>query len=201
MNDQKNKKVFFEKEIIRAKRANFIFLFLLMVSIVVAFYFYHLLREKNELLEIQNNQITEHKNRIVALLDSIDQFIELDMTVDAADQIQLKSLTDRLQNSKYSVGIVFYQVSDENQAKVNDYLNKEGYSITSRWKFDNYRPSWVALESKVFYYDTETSEKANQIADELGAITGVQFTASQGAGLGVIRGQEKWTIYVHYVVR
>lgn len=64
----------------------------------------------------------------------------------------------------------------------------------------NQRTSWLALESTVFFYRTSSADRAKEIAAYLSEQTGQKFEARRGKGLGVARGFEEVTFFVHIIV-
>ena len=61
------------------------------------------------------------------------------------------------------------------------------------------RPSWLALRSTVFYYSRDTAGDARGLATALGDALGVHFDVERGAGLGVRKGDERSTFFVHLI--
>jgi len=109
-----------------------------------------------------------------------------------------KALRSKLEYANYFVGVYSLDVPSENFNKTVDYLNVKGYSIVAQVELDA-KPAWLANTSTVFYYDVPTRSLAQNLANDIGAITRTKFRVQQGAGLGVPEGMKGQYLYVHLV--
>ena len=83
-------------------------------------------------------------------------------------------------------------------ADISGLLESHGVRVRLSWPVSE-RGTWMALESTVLYYHEDTKEKAQAIADGLSRLVGEPFRISRGLGRGVPDGEEKWTLFVHYI--
>jgi len=109
-----------------------------------------------------------------------------------------QSIVDKAANAKFSLGVYAFDISESAYAKVADALMSEGYTI-SQGTLLTQKPKWLALRSTVLYYDDESKPVANELAARIGRLVGHPIAIQRGAGLGVARGEEKWTFFIHVV--
>ena len=61
------------------------------------------------------------------------------------------------------------------------------------------RPSWLAPRSTVFYYSSESESDARKLAGTLKQELGMAIAIERDAGLGVSKGEERGTYFVHLI--
>ena len=110
----------------------------------------------------------------------------------------VKAAVKSPENAQYFVAVYSYKVDVDKVSKVRKYFKDQGYTLRTGWRLQT-RPIWLASESTVFYYDKKSKVKAAFIAEALKQEVHTTFAVKRGAGLGVIKGQEKRTFYVHYL--
>ena len=108
-----------------------------------------------------------------------------------------QSAIDKLANAKYSIGIYALD-SAKGFADIKEWIRAQGYTILQEANLVN-RPPWLSIQSTVLYYDAKSENMARRIADNLFKQTGTGFGVARGAGLGVPKGEEQWTFFVHFV--
>lgn len=178
------------KRINSTKKVNILLLIALVLCALAAMYFYsqqlalsQLLEEKNKhIIELTQNQLEKSTNEedVNSLTNQKSEFVR------------------QTTNARYAVGVYAYNITKEQFATVRNFISNEGYYMTADSLLQE-KPSWLAGKSTVHYYDRESKEKAQQLADALTKLTGIQFVTNHGAGYGVIKGQEKWTFFIHVI--
>jgi cell division protein FtsB len=146
-----------------------------------------------EKLRVDAVQLQE---RNVALGKATDALIAVAQTAPSSQQTD--TAIKATENAKYWVGLYTLGLAQAEYEKLASFLSQRGYAVGRGAPLDT-RPAWLSKQSSVLYYAPESREKAQQIAKELEQATGQQFAVAQGAGLGVIPGQERTTFFVHYV--
>jgi cell division protein FtsB len=133
------------------------------------------------------------KKRLAEANDSLSAAVRA-----ATPTVAAQPVVRSAENAKYSVGLYGFAVSNEGYEHVRSTLQADGYAISQGDLLDD-RPTWLSPRSSVLYYDEASRKKALSIATELSKVAGAEFAVAKGAGLGVIKGQERWTFFVHYV--
>lgn len=108
------------------------------------------------------------------------------------------SILVRTNNSQYLLTVYGYAISEKEYMAVEKRLNSKGYSVNEGYVL-SYRPRWLATVPMVLYYDQSSAPKAKELALWMTKMTSVKFGIQKGSGLGVIKGQEKNTFFIHYV--
>ena len=81
---------------------------------------------------------------------------------------------------------------------IKQYFLANGYIIDHSENFSS-RPNWFALNSTILFYHEKNKAKAKQISNELERVTKNKFRISRGAVYGLVKGEEKWKLIVHYI--
>ena len=149
--------------------------------------------ERTRLAKLSDEALVELEKLKAQIVDFQN---EKEATEERSSQISQQLVS--LENTKYTVAVYSLNASQSIHDDIKRYFLNGGYVLDYDWILPE-RQSWVALKSTVFYYHKDTREKARKIADDLKKITGSDFQVAQGAGLGVVRGQEQWTIFIHYI--
>jgi len=101
-------------------------------------------------------------------------------------------------NARYALGFYAIGAGQSKYDSVHAELQSMGYVITQGSALDT-RPSWLSTTSAVMYYADASEQKARELATEMKRLTGSTFEVKRGSGLGVIKGQERWTFFIHWV--
>lgn len=206
-----------------------IFLLVLMCGgIITSVYYYYELQKSRSAIEDTVNRLNQanEKNkmltntiaRIVADLDKNDSITQAQSHQNApihshtpaplvkTDIIKAKkALSDvviraqGIENSVFDVAIYSYNCSADISRKAADYFTQQGYTAIHTYTLDT-KPSWFAANPTVFYYSNKNSRKAAALARDLSKVTGLSFQEKGGAGFGVTRGTEDYTIKVHLIL-
>lgn len=176
-------------------------------------------QQKIKIIEIFSDKIThnDHRERELAIkilttLDSelgqeiviavkgteLDVPIEIDgMESSVANDVGAKISVQSNPNSKYLIGIYGLGISKSDLNTVSDSIGSAGYTIITE-RILAVRPSWLSNSPTVFYYSDDTKDKANELKEQLVALTGKKFRIAKGEGLGVPKGQENLRFFIHY---
>lgn len=124
------------------------------------------------------------------------------VTIDASITYQRKKKQLEIQvikNSEYLIGGYSYNTTIKEDKLIAKYIVQLGYTLEGKdiYRYENYKPDWMSASSTVFYYTNSSKNKASEIAKQLSKLTGKQFVIKIGAGLGVIKGQEAVTFFIH----
>ena len=120
------------------------------------------------------------------------------LALEVKAEIKNVAIDSKDQNKKYLVGYYALDVTDSEFTKVLKALGNEGYTIVTHTLLAT-RTGWLAGESTVLYYSSQSEATATKLADQLTSITGTKFNIKRGAGLGVPKGQEDQRLFVHFV--
>jgi hypothetical protein len=101
-------------------------------------------------------------------------------------------------NARYAIGFYALDADASKYDAVRDAIQSMGFVITQGINLDG-RPSWLSTTSAVMYYADASAQKARDMAGEMKRLTGSTFEVKRGSGLGVIKGQERWTFFIHWV--
>lgn len=155
---------------------------------------------KDELeFRVEENDAAVGNKKIEILKDSLETISKVATEKVTPVLIQReKTLRTKLEYANYFVGIYSLGVPSEKFDNTVNYLNAKGYSIVTQVELDA-KPAWLANASTVFYYDAATRSLAQNLANDIGAITRTRLRVQQGAGLGVPEGMRGQYLYVHLV--
>jgi AAA ATPase domain len=161
------------------------------------------LAEQQKLLAKQQTLLAEQRQQDIQALDTWKaQLVKANETLAAAAKaspsVAVQEEVAKSENARYAIGYWAFKLSQTRYDQVRDLLEAQGYTIAQTGLLEQ-RPSWLALQPSVFYYDNASREKAKSIAELLLRKTGVEFTVSRGAGLAIAPGQERWSFRVHYI--
>ena len=101
-------------------------------------------------------------------------------------------------NARFGVGFYSLGVSEAQYSQLADSIRAHGYTIIQGAPLTE-RPGWLSPRSTVMYYAPAAAADAEAMAQQLATWTGQAFRTARGAGLGVPRGEERWTFFVHWV--
>lgn len=143
-----------------------------------------------KLAEDTKVEIAQLKTRIQVLN------IEKDATKTRAFQV-LQQIGN-IDNDRYIIVVYGLNAPEDKYEAIKQYFLVERYTI-DRGENLSSRPNWFALNSTVFFYHEKTEARAKQIATELSRATESKFRTTRGAGIGLVEGEEKWKVVVHYI--
>lgn len=154
------------------------------------------LTTSNQQLVAANAQLdAERRNRETKLAQLLDAARSTPAT---AQSQQLASAAAAASNSLYSIGLYAFGIAESKLRQATEALTSDGYTIIANDML-TVRPVWLATQPTVFFYSSESADKARSIARQLESITGLKFEVTRGAGAGIPRGQERTNIRVHLV--
>lgn len=178
------------------KRFSVYLLVTLVLSVIASIYFYYKEQALSNEIKIAKDQLVEKNNTIAELNQRLAEAVK------TQDEHPITKKQEELirhsENASYSLGFYGYNVSELKYQMVKKYITEEHYSIT-RDRLLERRTSWLAQRATVFYYHLQAEKKAAKLASELTKLTGTKFSIAKGKGLGVLKGQEKWTFFIHYI--
>lgn len=206
----------------------YLILVILLFGVIIFYYFQNsqLQREKVEINRVNANyveELSELKNKTYATVDTLEGIIDdqqkvIDSLVQQIDETPSPTITKpsktypinkiqkrvnitKLNNSRYLIGLQSYGVEAEERAKIGAYFKKNGYTDIQGYNYDDEgaKPDWMSESSVVLYYSADAKAKALEIAKNLTKLTRRTYSIKKGAGLGVIKGQEAYTFFVHNV--
>lgn len=131
----------------------------------------------------------EDERRIILLEDqkySLNKKLEVQKNVNSEIDEQL------------IIGLYNLNVQDQEKNEIKDYLSQNNFLLKQEGDYTK-RASWMALEPTVFYYRNTSKFMAEQIAADLKKLTKKDFAIRRGAGLGVVKGKEGITFFIHNV--
>jgi len=154
--------------------------------------------DKNELASEKLNlerEIEELSNSAIQLRQANDELQNLIPAKETLSTDQEKTLTVA-ENARYAVGFYSLGATESIFEEIGQYIKSQGYSLVANRSLSE-KPDWLANQPTVFYYDAATKNLATTIAQKLSDISGLNFSTSIGAGYGVGKGNEKWTLFIH----
>lgn len=162
-------------------------------------------KEREDFFKILDESSVTEQKTLDALKTETQKSINLLSEKEALIKQAAKNAEDRdagierqinaAKNSSFIVGI--YSLNKPNLHNLTvEYFKQTGYTIDSDWKLTR-KPSWLSLEPAVFYYSEKSKGRAMSLAKALNDITNLKLTAKRGAGLGVSKGLEDKTFYIH----
>ena len=191
------------------QRLSVVFLLLMIIGIISSFYLFFQLNRTNESLARTERELMNHQNNsetrtqeqqaiIDSLVSVVDSLLSRFSIEDEGFLEQKESLENKSRHVNFFVGL-YALVSNRTSFDTSlSFLHKEGYTVIANEVLSR-RPEWLAPNSTVFYYDPATETLANEIAENLSAVTRLEFQVSKGAGLGVPKGKRAQYFYVHIV--
>ncbi len=99
----------------------------------------------------------------------------------------------------YSVGLVSFGVSTDEFERVQKEILAEGYRQHDINVHLTQRTTWLAARPTVLYYDRGSESMAKMLAEKMEKLSGLKFSIQFGAGLGVTKGEEFSTLFIHYI--
>jgi len=100
--------------------------------------------------------------------------------------------------ASYSVAGYCYSVTQGQCQSMQAAIRDRGYTLI-RGALLDHRPSWLAPQSTVFYYDPAAAADARDLAQELGSQSGTVFRVEAGGGQGVSTNEQRYSLRVHFV--
>ena len=98
----------------------------------------------------------------------------------------------------FTAGIHSLNPDQSKKKLIRGHLLEKGYYLGEDDEHD-YKQTWMAQKSTVFYYSKYTRPYAEQLAAELSQLTGEEFEIARGAELGLPENEEKTTLFIHYI--
>jgi len=141
---------------------------------------------ENEFLAARNDKL----NLAIFELGEVARRLELNASE--------RKLVEGAENARFVMSIYSFDYETPKLEAMKNSLSNDGYGISRVLQLPE-RRDWLALKSTVFYYDNSSARKADIIASKLERVTGQSFEISRGNGLGVPKGQEKWTFFLHAI--
>ena len=191
-----------ERDILSAKRFNFLALLVLIGAIASAFLLYLQLLDKQQQLELKSTELadsTENLRRIRGELEAAqgslaareqqieNQLQSLSSSVENrhfdSAMVQAKGINEQLARHD-SAGLTLVQLyAWQPQAgilpKIKAFLAKPDYIIAVDSTLSAL-PEWMGKQSAVYFYESAAREKATTIATRISKITGRPFVAVAG---------------------
>ncbi|HEY0021772.1 MAG TPA: hypothetical protein VGB24_02650 [Longimicrobium sp.] len=151
------------------------------------------LSRRNESLRAEVIALEAVRANLSQQVESVHQATRL-LPLPAKVQEQIKSAG----RASYTVAGYCYSVAQAQCQSMQQAIRDRGYTVVRGGPLSR-RPSWLAPRSTVLYYDANAAADAQQLAGVLQQQTGVRFEVSQGGGLGVSSGQQRYSLRVHFV--
>jgi hypothetical protein len=151
----------------------------------------------NEQVSSMTQQISDLSKQRDNLISSVDTLSTVAKS-NNNEQATTKDVIQRAANARYSVGIIGYGIVQKAFDQITNFFNEQGYTVIQADLFDQ-REKWMAQKPTVFYYSSDSRDKAREIANSLKTITGATFETSVGGGFGVPKGSERWSLRVNFV--
>lgn len=229
MDNSTNNQKIGEIESIVSKNKKKLLLYLIFVvalfAVIIILYFKYIEAQNHIVIINEQNQknvmeLSSLKNKTFIEVESLTQIIDslgtkndsLINQLSVAQNISVDSTLiynrkkkeleiQLIKNSEYLIGAYSYKTTKEEDNKIANYLLNYGYTVEGKefLNYGNYEPSWMSKYPAVFYYTSSSKSKAKKIAQQLTELTGKVFKIRSGYGLGVIKGQEAVTFFVHNV--
>lgn len=98
----------------------------------------------------------------------------------------------------FIIGLYSLNPSPSEKEKIKNYISQKDFYFNAEYDYD-IKPDWMAEKSTVFYYSPSSEIQAEQIASVLKKLTGKKFDTKRGAGLGVVKGKEQVTFFIHNI--
>ena len=145
------------------------------------------------------DEIDYFEKRSAALRESISDLASLSKSV--ATSTEVEQQVEKAENARFSIGVYGFEVKESIYYKVRKSIAEKGYTVNRGSLLTN-RPTWLAFNPTVFYYHKDSKQLALNFAKDLRNLTGskfkVQFVSSNNS-LGVLKGEERWTFFIHLV--
>lgn len=144
-------------------------------------------------IEDEMLSITDEASNLRAANELIRQMSKLRGNLTEEEQ----SLVSKAKNANYLIAYISLNVPESEHESVEDLLRINGFNILRKSSMLDTAPEWFSKSPTVYYYDDRAKDKAKEIAQLLEVNTGVKFTVAKGAGKGIERERERWTIVIH----
>lgn len=164
--------------------------------------------KKASKLEVKSNDLeaekTENQKRIILLQNELAILKEKSSRIRAEEKRILESKSSSIPISppvvgpRYITDVWAFGVDESIVEDVKSYLSTKGHEVGFGGLLSS-KPSWLALNSTVFYYHKDSEEIAKNIAKELRERTDIKYAVQRGAGLGVMKNEKKVTFFIHVV--
>jgi hypothetical protein len=113
---------------------------------------------------------------------------------------QVSEMRARVERSTFIITLHSVGAGVPDRDAVITALNAQGYAVHPGHDFSkDQRPNWMAAQPTLFYYHDASLTEAEAMADILYNSTGVKYDVSRGSGLGVMKGQERNTFFIHLI--
>jgi hypothetical protein len=210
-----------ERDILSAKRFNFVSLLVLIMAIVAAFFLYLQLISQQRELEVKTQQLadsTAHLRRIRSELEEAqrslakrEQQIEMQLE-NLSNSVELRQFDSALVQAtaissqlarKDSTGLTFinfyaWQPQSSALSAIKSYLTSPEFILVKQETLHQL-PIWMGKHSAVYYYSNAAAPKAAAIAKQLSAMAGSPFEVLRGDAQNAPQnGHHEW-IHIHYL--
>jgi len=129
-----------------------------------------------------------------------ERMLNADISKMKGNEVQTSNLMRAVDNSKYLITIHAVGANESDLSTMQSALKSKAYAAEVGYNYSSGdRPSWMATSPSVLYYDAESKHQAQEIARILGDALGVKFSILRGSGFGVVKGQEKNTVFIHFL--
>lgn len=145
------------------------------------------------------NEINNFKEKSAVLRQSISELASLSKSVVTSTEVEQQ--VEKAENARFSIGIYGFEVEESIYNKVRKSIVEKGYTVNRGSLLTN-RPTWLAYSPTVFYYHKDSKQLALNFALYLRNLTGLEFEVqfvSSNNSLGVLKGEERWTFFIHLV--
>lgn len=127
-----------------------------------------------------------------------DKILQLDVKKQKLEDDVQHTVANSYSNEQAIIGLYHVKGSDHNHYEIKAFIEKMDYVLDSEYHYEE-RPDWMARECTVFYYRKGSRQQAVKIASEMKTITKKDFKVRMGSGLGVGKGNEKNTFFIHNI--
>ncbi|MEM6361129.1 MAG: hypothetical protein AAF149_07855 [Bacteroidota bacterium] len=185
-----------------------------ILFITLMIYTYSLIEENEQYLKFISNQsqvLEVQKDSLQTLNDTYNDLQkDLALSIDSIAYLihssdecinsnNLPGPLKKLLNSKYIISLFSINARPSKRTTLLNDLSQAGFLVSPGYDYDE-NPSWMADSSTIFYYNPNSIDVAQEISEIL-STENIRFTLSRGDGLGVKKGFEHLTFYIHYIER
>lgn len=166
-----------------------------------------ILQDYNSMIDFQLKQLNQSKQETDSIRNELTQTIlNQQKRIDSISNnlyskktnLNTATILKHAENSQYLVTIYGFEITPDDEKRLLELFKEAGYSATIGGTYSKARPTWMAATPTLLYYSNESKEKAMQCRDWLIKNTRLKWAIQRGNGLGVIKGQEANTFFVHF---
>ncbi|MCB0375208.1 MAG: hypothetical protein KDD04_04755, partial [Sinomicrobium sp.] len=81
---------------------------------------------------------------------------------------------------------------------IRNYVKEQGFMLAGSTDHD-YRKTWMAERSTIYYYSGKSKFVAENMASDLKKLTGISFDVQMKKDPGLRKGQEDYFFIIHYI--